>query len=99
MSPAVNSTHILVISFNDQLWLLGGAFYFTYCKCRSRVMVQIVSVTLVPLSDPGVQSCSAATEQTIGLKLLISNLTVLPDGRVHAGTDYTFLRRPRMRIE
>lgn len=44
-----------------------------HCKYHSRVMVQVVSATLLQPLDPGVPSGSGATEEAIGLELLLFN--------------------------
>ena len=88
-----------MISLNDQLWLLGGAFYSIHRKYYSTATVRIVSRTLLQFLDPGVHSGSGATEEAVGLDLLLSNLTLLPERLVQARTEYTLLRRPPIRIE
>ena len=65
----------------------------------STAMVQVVSVTLLKPSDPGVHSGSGATEETIGVELLLFNVTLLPARLVQARIEYTLFRRPPVRIE
>ena len=63
------------------------SFLLMHCKYHSRVMVQVVSATLLQPLDPGVPSGSGATEEAIGLELLLFNLTILRDRRVKARTE------------
>ena len=73
MSPVINSTHIPSDLFGRTAMALGETFYAIYRKWRSMIMVQVVSVTLLQPLDPKTRSGSGATEETIGLELLLFN--------------------------
>ena len=79
-----------MILLNEPIWILA--------ELSTRVMVQVVSATLLQPLDPRAPSGSEATEEAIGLELLLSNLTILRNRRIKARTEYTLLG-PSMRID
>ena len=80
-----------MILLNEPIWILA--------ELSTRVMVQVVSATLLQPLDPGVPSGSGTTEEAIGLELLLSDITIIRNRRIKARTEYTLLIRPSMRID